>query len=156
MARICVVALLLSILFACSEAPDTHLTLRQQIDQLKANVPSKPTNLDNIEARLPVVWAWVNEMALESGGLKFAPNLPATIRTISAELSNVDYVKPFIEPVLEAQGKDYPVVNLHAQFGLLDNYIKELSFREDYPDAIGALTTPSQGPFVAHSFQTLQ
>ncbi|MHC4994316.1 MAG: DUF3604 domain-containing protein, partial [Planctomycetota bacterium] len=110
-------------------APD----LRAQVEQLKKDVASTPTNDANKRQRAAVLWRWANAFALNGGRLPVETQLSVGV--------SLSYAKGIREDGLWRQ---------------LDNHIRELTLREHDPDALGTLTSETDGPFTAGSYQTIR
>lgn len=133
--------------------------LRQQIEDLKRDVSSEPTRSENVGARMEVFQAWANAMAVRDGGLKFAPNLTAVVRSIRADRSGVNYLidefskRMAVDEAELQRATDWRLQRFH---GAMDQFIRELTLREEQPEIFGELTADTTGPFKAHSFQTIR
>ena len=103
--------------------------LRARVEALKADAAIAPTDRNNAEERVRLMWQWVNAFALAG---RYVPvNLTAMLRPVSEEPINRRYA------------------------AALDGYIQELSLADDDPAALGELTA-DLGPFTARSRVTLQ
>jgi hypothetical protein len=103
--------------------------LRNNVEQLKLDVKTSPTDSTNVENRSQIMWDWVNAFALNGG---YVPvNLTADIRPNPADSAN------------------------RRAILTLDNYVAELAMHEDTPRAIGTLNA-TLGPFEANSWGTIQ
>lgn len=176
LARIPQVLLLIIALSACDQALDSERTgnkpaaaeaitgdylaadLRQKVQKLLGDVEQAPSNSENIGERVDILWQWANAMARRDKGLKFAPNLTLVVAQIKRFLSGYNLLtnpdgssdKSIVDAAF-AQGQ--AVRFALAQF---DAYVKELDIRETDPDAFGVLSSDTQGPFPAGSYQTIR
>jgi hypothetical protein len=133
------------------------LDLSQRVSKLRSDVEKVPSNADNIGERVDVLWQWANAMSRRDRGLKFAPNLTLAVTQIKRAQAGVNLL-------INPDGKrsqsiiDEAMANRQALayvLALFDGYVKELGLREDDPQAFGSLTSNTQGPFPAGSYQTI-
>jgi hypothetical protein len=132
--------------------------LRTRVERLKREVTATPSTVEIIEDRVDVLWKWANAMALRDGGLRFAPNLPAVVAQIRGQLSGYDlHTHPDGSPdeatiarALEGARQG------NALQRALSAYVGELTLREEQPDVFGQLTSDTEGPFPAGSYQTIR
>jgi hypothetical protein len=110
--------------------------LRADVERLVAEVAATPTTPATLKARAWTLWEWANAYAL--AGLPLHSDLSSAMASIAA----------LPDPVPETD-----IIRLRAR--QVDDWVRELSFREANPDAIGTLTTPNRGPFPVDSQQTL-
>ncbi|MBD3648425.1 MAG: DUF3604 domain-containing protein [Pseudomonadales bacterium] len=136
-------------------APD----LREKVEALKENVTNEPTDAENVNERLEVFQAWSNAMAIRDGGLKFAPNLTVVARSIRAEQSGVNYLLEEFSKhmdVSEAELRAAVEQRMQRFYAGLDQYVRELTLREEEPEIFGELVSVNTGPFEAQSYQTIR
>jgi hypothetical protein len=127
------IAVCLSFSVAVSAAPASdYLTsdLRARVEKLKADLAAEPGNETNLEERARVLWAWANAYALDGGYLPV--NLTQGVAAVFAYRDTV---------------RQRPT--------LLDDFIREMTLRDEEPEAIGSLSA-DLGPFEARSFVTLR
>lgn len=131
--------LVATLIFFClfettTHAQDDYLSaeLRAKVEQLKVDVLSTPTDAENVVARAPIVWEWMNAQAMR--GEKFLIDLPLWLSY------------PMSLP-------DEPVMTMAIR--AIDNAIRELQIKDEEPDAIGTFTVDSTGPYEVNSYQTV-
>ena len=109
--------------------------LRAQVQALKTDVAEgKPTTLNNIDARLDVLWPWAN--ALSQQGVHIPVELPRLI----------------------AQGRQRDVRRQYAFVVLpaINGLVRELQIKEEQPAAVGAVTANTTGPWPVRSMATFE
>ena len=132
-AMVAVVAVL-----GCGPPADTDYLdpdLRARVDALKAQARDQPTSAENALERCDVLWDWANAYALDGGPL------PVLLSGMVASIHR-------IVALAETPPGD--------MLSTLDDYIAELSLRDDDPRAVGTLSFPDARPLVAGSFATIE
>ena len=95
-------------------------TLSAAIDDLRSAVADSPTNIENVDERLETFWLWANDYALT--GLPIDPDVPATVARIR-DPGPKDAISPL-------------------DLADIDHWVREFSYREDNPSAVGTLSSP--------------
>lgn len=118
---------------AAASAADDYLdqSLRASVDALQADVQAQPTTPENLAARLDVLWPWANAFVLN--GWPIHPELPWTVGQLRAPGARPD----------------------PAQLADIDEWVREMAYREARPAHIGVLSTPKRGPFPVDAHSTL-
>jgi hypothetical protein len=144
------VVVLLVVLASCAKSPeepeivpqpavkqDDYLSpeLRAKVEKLKADVAREPTTRENVRERVQVLWEWVNAYSLQDGVIPV--DLPSGAAVI---LSYPETTR----------------ASLFARLVSVDRFVRELQVREEWPEAIGALTNDATEPFPAGSWQTIR
>ncbi|MYE83400.1 MAG: hypothetical protein F4X36_16490, partial [Gammaproteobacteria bacterium] len=122
------VALVVAVLspMATAQTPDyLDPELRARVDQLKAEVAARPTDIETARQRANTLWDWANAYAMTGGYLPV--NLSTAVHRNNA-------VRP-------------------AGMVAINAYIRELALLDEHPDALGQLTAET-GPFEARSWAT--
>jgi hypothetical protein len=129
---ICICVCIASSAAVSAQPASDYLTtdLRARVEKLKADLDAEPSNATNIEERARVLWSWANAYALDGGYLPV--NLTQGVAAVFA-YRDVAASRPT----------------------LLDDYVREMTLRDEEPDAIGNLSA-DLGPFEARSFVTLR
>ncbi len=104
--------------------------LRARVEKLKADLEAEPGNPTNLPARALTLWDWANAYALDGGYLPV--NITQAVAVVFAYQDRVA-TRPEI----------------------LDDYIREMTIKDEEPDAIGTLVA-DQGPYEARSFTTIR
>jgi hypothetical protein len=115
--------------------------LRARIEDFKKAVAAEPTTPATLYERAQLFWEWLNIYALNGHPV------PVETPVIAAASLAMDP---------ELRGKERPPVfgfDLHHE---IDRYVREFALIEAAPDAAGALSTSTPGPFISGSFVTLQ
>jgi hypothetical protein len=110
--------------------------LRPDVDRLIAEVAAEPTTPATLKARAWTLWEWANAYRL--AGFPIHPDLSLAISGIMA------YPDP--------PGQQPAVLERCRQ---VDDWVRELSYRQAHPNALGTLASPNRGPFPVDSYQTL-
>lgn len=108
-------------------------TLRGEVEQLKRTVQKIPTNSSILNERVDVFWRWANAYA--KAGIPIDPDVPTTV----ARLRNPDAHS-------NASTEDLADI---------DRWIREFTYRERYPKAIGTLGSPKLKNFQVDQFHSL-
>ena len=108
--------------------------LRQRVDRLVAAVQAEPTTLATADERVAVLWEWANAISLQ--GAVVPKNLPY-----------VGLYVPYPIPGTEPNPN-----HLEA----IDTYVRHLSFLEEDPRALGAVSVGVGGAVPARSWQTVR
>jgi hypothetical protein len=109
--------------------------LRAAVEALKAEVAAgTPTTLNNLDARLDVIWPWAN--ALSAQGV----HLPVELPRIVSQGRQVNFRRQYAMVVL-------PPIN-----GL----VRELQIKEEQPGAIGTVTANTTGPWAVRTPVTFE
>ncbi len=109
--------------------------LRQAVEALKADVATgSQTTLNNLDARLDVLWPWAN--ALSAQGV----NLPVEL------------------PRIVSQGRQ---INIRRQYAMvilppINGLVRELQIKEEQPGALGAVTANTKGPWAVRTPVTFE
>lgn len=109
--------------------------LRKAVEALKVEVAAgTPTTLNNLDARLDVLWPWAN--ALSAQGV----NLPVEL------------------PRIVSQGRQVGIRRQYAMVVLppINGLVRELQIKEEQPGAIGAVTADTAGPWSVRTPVTFQ
>ena len=104
--------------------------LRARVEALKAAVAAEPTGPATREARMHVLWDWMNAYSLTGGTLP--------VNAVFLGMSVLTYPE-------SADGTG----------ATLDAFVKEFTLLDEQPDAIGTLTA-DLGPYVAGAFVTVR
>lgn len=136
--------LLASFVMLALAAPNSHPQtkdylgpeLRAKVEQLKKDVARERTTLDTVRPRLWTVWEWANAFALQGGTLPV--ELPMTAGLVFGREFQPGRQGIPLDPII-----------------FTDRYVRELSIREENPNAIGALTSSAIGPMMAGTYQTI-
>ncbi len=116
------------------QTPDSATDLRRRIEQLKADIAQTPTDGSTVRERAKVLWEWANAIARNGG------ELPVELPLVCGLVLS-----------------DWPAEGaVEGQAPVIDRYVHELQVREEQPEAIGPLTSSSQGPFRVGSYQTIK
>jgi hypothetical protein len=108
--------------------------LRAQIEALQHDVAHSATSIENIDERLDVFWHWANAYALS--GLPIDPDIPATVARIR-DPGPKENVSPL-------------------DLADVDRWIKEFTYREANPKAVGSISSPRLKGFEVDQFHTLE
>jgi hypothetical protein len=132
-----VLALLGMLAVACAPGPGDYMDadLRARVETLKAAAAAEPTTAENYQQRLWVLWDWANAYALTGGALPV--HLPPTVGRLASNVTD---------------GTEPPPGSLAA----IDEYIRELTFKDEQPDAIGTLQFTSIDPLPIASWQSIE
>lgn len=109
--------------------------LRAAVEALKAEVAAgTPTTLNNLDARLNVLWPWANALAAQG------VNLPVEL------------------PRIVSQGRQ---INIRRQYAMailppMNGLVRELEIKEEQPGAIGAVTSNTAGPWAVRTPVTFE
>ncbi|MBZ5608978.1 MAG: DUF3604 domain-containing protein [Acidobacteriia bacterium] len=117
--------------------------LRQQVEQLKRDAASQPTNADNAVARGLLLWQWINAYSLTGGPMP----VNATQELAPAFVLN-DARQQGTPPAGPA--------NVRALIGNVDALIYEFRIKDEHPQAIPTIRADKTGPFPASSLQTFE
>lgn len=104
--------------------------LRERVEALKAEVAAEATGPATREARVRVLWDWLNAYSLTGGTLP--------VNAVTAAVRVLTY------PQLAA-----------GTGAMVDDFVKEFTLLDETPDAIGPLVA-DLGPFVAGQFVTVR
>ena len=107
--------------------------LRADVERLKADSATTPSNQENARDRARLLWRWLNAYA--GAGKHIPPNATT-------------YVNAVMNAPAEARLTP-------GRLTSLDNYIREFSVYDDEPSAMGHLEMLTPGPFPIESWQTL-
>ncbi|MCZ6671757.1 MAG: DUF3604 domain-containing protein [Verrucomicrobia bacterium] len=115
---------------------DSYLepSLRAQVQQLKSDVKSTPTNPSNVQKRAKVLLDWGNAFSLAKGPIPDELTLTTAVGIYSNEAAQ--------------RGR--------MVYRYMDSNIHELSLREADPNAIGSLRSSTSGPFPADGYATFE
>ena len=120
--------------------------LRARVVQLKQEAATSPTTAENLQARTDIVWDWANAYAFTGGPLPV--ELPLDVTSIRMSQSAVN------DEVWAAKTDGFePAAQWLQQ---VDDYIEELTLKDEHPDAIGALRVSSALPLVAGKWATVE
>ncbi|HYL38013.1 MAG TPA: DUF3604 domain-containing protein [Bryobacteraceae bacterium] len=117
--------------------------LRQQVDQLKRDASSQPTNPQNVAQRGLILWQWINAYALTGGPVP----VNATQELGPAFVLN-DARRQNTAPAGPA--------NVRALISNVDALIYEFRIKDENPKAIPTVGAPRTGPFPASTYQTFE
>ncbi|NWG45202.1 MAG: DUF3604 domain-containing protein [Alphaproteobacteria bacterium] len=122
---------------SAGERADDYLSadLRQEVESLKAALDRAPTSANTLVERAQTLYAWANRFAQQ--GWEIHPDLPSVVSSIIDQ---------------GARGRS-PAGT--AAYAGIDDLVREMTFREANPDAIGALSSDDTGPFAADGYATL-
>ncbi len=116
-------------------APD----LRAAVDALKQDARANPTSEANIESRLDTFWQWINAYSLTGGPV--AVNATAAV---AAAYREIDSWK---------RGKEPPSA---GSMRSIDDYIYELTVKDEAPGALGKAVLKTAGAVRVGSYQTIE
>jgi hypothetical protein len=111
--------------------------LRSRVEALKRDVAATPTEPATLQARTAVLWDWANAYAI--AGFPIHPDLPSFVARIVA----------LQEPIAAAARVD-------RLCDFIDEWVRELTFREANPDAVGELSSPDTGPWPVDAYATIE
>ena len=117
--------------------------LRQQVNQLKRDVATQPTNAQNVAQRGVVLWQWINAYALTGGPVPV--NATQELRPVFILNDARQQNSPPSEPV-----------NVRNVVANVQALIDEFRIKDESPKAIPTVTANKTGPFPASSFQTFE
>jgi hypothetical protein len=109
--------------------------LRAPVEALKAEVAQgAPTTMNNLDARLGVLWPWANALAAQGA------NLPVEL------------------PRVVSQGRQIGLRRQYAMVVLpsINGFVRELQIKEEEPGAIGAVTASASGPWPVRSLVSFE
>ena len=134
--RMTIVCALLAVAGCAPQGADyMDAELRARVETLKADVAAEPTSAANLGERLWVFWDWANAYALTGGPLPvYAPTVVGRLGTVLADGS---------EPAA-------------GTLASLDDFIHELTLKDEQPDALGTLRFTSSDPLPIRSWQTVE
>lgn len=118
---------------AHAHSPKRDVELEQKISKLQRATEKKPTTIHNVAKRLETFWQWANAYAL--AGLPIDPDVPATVARIrdpgpASQISPLD-------------------------LNDIDRWVREFTYREAQPTAIGSLSSPKLSGFEVDQFHQL-
>jgi hypothetical protein len=117
--------------------------LRQQVDQLKRDAASQPTNGQNVAQRGLILWQWINAYALTGG--------PVPVNA-TQELGAVFVLNDAKQQNTEPAGP----ANVRALISNVDALIYEFRIKDETPKAIPTVRADRAGPFAASSSQSFE
>ena len=124
----------LTVVAVSAQAYDLPADLRRRVDALVAEVASAPTGPETAAQRTAVLWEWANAASLEGG---FIPkNLPL----ISVYL-------PHPRPGARVNP---------SHLAAVDDYVRQLSWLDDDPQAMGTIEVEGEARFEVDSWQTIR
>ena len=115
--------------------------LRAQVEQLKRDAESQPTNAQNVAQRGLILWQWINAYALTGGPVP----VNATQELRPAFILN---------DARQQNSAPSEPVNVRALIANVDALIKEFRIKDENPKAVPTVTAAKTGPFPASSYQT--
>ncbi len=121
--------------------------LRREVEALKRDVAREPTTPSTLDARTDVLWRWVNAYALTGGPIPV--NLPQEVAVIRWGL---DDGRGPQETIVE----DMDFFTLERLSSIVDGYVRELTLKDETPEALGVLDIDPQTPLAAGSRATLR
>lgn len=108
--------------------------LRTEVEQLKRDARREPTSDATAADRARLLWRWLNAHALSG---RYVPvNATSDITRVMNAAEEREMTRP--------------------QLRSLDDLIRELSVIDEQPDALGAISISSRGPFPILSWQTVE
>ena len=113
--------------------------LRGEVEALKKDLRSGPTNPENFEPRMRTLWKWINAYSLTGG-----PVPVNATSTIGACVLAVTEWK---------RGGDPPSKNLQRQ---IDLYGAEFTLKDEEPNALGKVTLNVDKPLPTESWQQIE
>jgi hypothetical protein len=120
--------------------------LRRAVESLKRDVAAQPTTPATLAERVDVLWRWVNAYALTGGPIPV--NLPLEVSVVRWG-------------VADGRGPDETIVEDMGFFTLtrlssvMDGYVRELTLKDETPEAMGELRLAETAPLAAGSWATL-
>lgn len=105
---------------------------------LAAEVAKAATTPATLKQRASTLWVWANAAAMD--GVPLDPDLPGTIARVMALPTPI----PGNAPAALAACRR------------VDEWVRQLAFRNANPKGIGRLTSPNTGPFTVDGFETLE
>ncbi len=117
--------------------------LRQQVEQLKRDADSQPTNAQNAVQRGLLLWQWVNAYSLTGG--------PVPVNA-TQELAPAFVLNDARQQGTPPSGP----ANVRALIANVDALIYELRIKDEHPQAIPIVRADKTGPFPASSLQTFE
>jgi hypothetical protein len=121
--------------------------LRREVEALKKDVAREPTTPATLDARTGILWRWVNAYALTGGPVPV--NLPQEVAVIRWGL---DDKRGPGETIVE----DMDFFTLTRLSSIVDGYVRELTLKDETPDALGELAIDPATPLAAGSRATLR
>ena len=121
--------------------------LRREVEALKKDVAREPTTPSTLAARTDVLWRWVNAYALTGGPVPV--NLPQEVAVIRWGL---DDGRGPQETIVE----DMDFFTLERLSSIVDGYVRELTLKDETPEALGELDIDPATPLAAGSRATLR
>ena len=115
--------------------------LRQQVEQLKRDAATQPTNAQNVVQRGLLLWQWINAYSLTGG--------PVPVNATAG----VD-ARLCVERRPEQGAAPAGPANVRALIANVDALIYEFRIKDEQPKAIPTIRADKTGPFPASSFQT--
>lgn len=119
--------------YANAHVPKRDAELERDISKLQRATAKKPTTIDNVDQRLETFWQWANAYAL--AGRPIDPDVPATVARIR-------------DPGPPSQISPLDLSDI-------DRWIREFTYREAQPTAIGSLSSPRLSGFEVDKFHQL-
>lgn len=117
---------------AAEHARDSELA--RQIQRLQRAAAKKPTTRANVHSRLETFWRWANDYTL--AGHAIDPDVPATVARIR-------------DPGPRSQIAEQDLSDI-------DRWIREFTYREQNPGAVGHLSSPKLSGFEVDAFHELR
>ena len=107
--------------------------LSRDISELRQAVQLSPTSRENVDQRLETFWRWTNDYSLR--GLPIDPDVPATVARIRDPGPRSRIALQDLQDI--------------------DRWVREFSYREANPRAIGTLSSPQLEGFEVDAFHAL-
>jgi hypothetical protein len=122
---------------ACSRVPGDMMDadLRARVERLKADVATHPTTPQSLPDRLDVLWRWANAYTLSGRAL------PVDLPQLAGRLVTA----------ITTGGK-----TSDRSLSAFDAYVRELTLKDERPDALGTLHFASTDRLAAASWQTIE
>jgi hypothetical protein len=121
--------------------------LRRDVERLKDDVGREPTTPRTLGARVDVLWRWANAYSLTGGPIPV--NLPQEVSVVRWGLADGRGPEETI-----VEGMDF--FNLTRLSSVMDGYVRELTLKDETPDALGAMRIEPSTPLRAGTWTTLR
>ena len=121
--------------------------LRREVEKLKYDVAQSPTTAATLPERVDVLWPWANAYALTGGPMPVNFPLEVTVvRWGAADGRGPD------DTIVE----DMDFFTLTRLSSVMDGYVRELTLKDETPDALGELRLDPGTPLAAGSWTTIR
>lgn len=135
-ATLCAMVIAINLVFAPSSSSQDYLSpeRRAEVEQLKQDVATTPSDNANARVRARLAWGWVNAYAMQG---KFIPVNATT----------------YMNAVMNAPES---ASLSRARARMVDDLVREFTVYDESPASLGTLEIPTPGPFPIESWQTIQ